>query len=184
MTTLAVAVAALSTMEVVHAQVDAGTVLGTVRDEASQGAAGAAVKLTDEGTSFQRSTSTSEDGTYIFTPVKVGTYTLTVEREGFAPAVHKGIVVSVQQRVIVDVQLHGAQASGAVEAAASAAPVQRQDAPLGQVIGAKEISDLPLSSRNLHFLARLVPGVTFGPPDALGLNASGSFRRCSVPGTR
>lgn len=180
-TTLAVVLAAFSTIEAVHAQVDTGAVLGTVRDEAGQGAGGAEVKLTDEGTSFHKSTSTGEDGTYVFTPVKVGTYTLTVERQGFAPAMQKGIVVSVQQRVIVDVQLHVAQASGGVEAAASAAPVQRQDAPLGQVIGAKEISDLPLSSRNLHFLARLVPGVTFGPPDALGLNASGSF---TADGTR
>ncbi len=167
--------------QILFAQVDAGTIRGTVKDESGSGAAGAKVTLIDEGTSFQASTSTRDDGSFIFAPVTVGTYTVSVELERFAPAVQKGVVVSAQQRVIVEFQLHGAQASGSTEAAASPAPVQRQDAPIGQVIGSKEISDLPLSSRNFHFLARLVPGIASGQPDALGLNASGSF---TATGTR
>jgi len=180
-TTIAVVLVGLFANEVVHAQVDMGVVLGTVRNEARQGAGGAEVTLTDEGTSFQKSTPTREDGTYVFAPVKVGTYTVTVELQGFAPAVEKGVVVSAQQRVIVNFQLRGPQASGGTEAAANAAPVQRQDAPTGQVIGSREISDLPLRSRNFSFLARLTPGVTFGQQDSNGQNASGNF---TASGTR
>jgi hypothetical protein len=163
------------------AQVDAGTITGTVKDESGSGVAGAKVVLINEETSFQTSTSTRDDGLFIFAPVTVGTYTVSVELERLVPGVQKGVVVSAQQRVIVDFQLRSAQAGTSVEGTANAAPVQRQDAPIGQLIGSRELSDLPLNGRNFNLLARLGPGVTFGQQDTRGQNASGSF---TASGTR
>jgi len=72
--------------EGVSAQVDSGTVLGTVRNPAGDGAAGAKVFLKNEATAIAKSTYARGDGTYIFTPVKIGTYTVSVELQGFVPA--------------------------------------------------------------------------------------------------
>ena len=60
------------------AQVDSGTVAGRVRNPAGDGAHGAKVFLKNEGTSITKSTYTRGDGTYIFTPVKIGTYSVSV----------------------------------------------------------------------------------------------------------
>ena len=180
LTAIALVLCGLSASQAVYAQVDAGAVAGIVKDESGTGVENAKVTLTNEGTSFAVSTMTRDDGWFVFAPVQLGTYTVSVELERFAPAEQKGVMVSAQQRVLVDFQLRGAQASGTAEAA-SVAPAPRQDAPIGQVIGSREISDLPLRDRNFTFLAQLAPGVTVGQQDTRGQEASGGF---TANGTR
>ena len=50
------------------AQVDTGTILGTVRDSSGAIIAGATVTVRDEGTAFTQTTKTSSAGEYAFTP--------------------------------------------------------------------------------------------------------------------
>src|SRR5689334_5650616 len=57
-----------------YAQVDTGAILGTVKDQSGAVVPGAKVSLTNEGTTFSVSTRTGVDGSYTFTPVKIGTY--------------------------------------------------------------------------------------------------------------
>ena len=47
-----------------HAQVDTGTILGTVTDASGAAISGAKVTLTNEGTSAALSTTTAPDGSY------------------------------------------------------------------------------------------------------------------------
>src|SRR5207249_2460754 len=67
----------------VRAQVDTGTILGTVTDASGAAINGAKVTLTNEGTSAALSTTTAPDGSYKFTPVKIGSYKLTTSFQGF-----------------------------------------------------------------------------------------------------
>src|SRR5215831_13983969 len=67
------------------AQVDTGSILGTVTDQTGAVVAGASVTLTNEGTGSSLTTSTSSDGGYKFSPVKIGTYKLDVSFQGFQP---------------------------------------------------------------------------------------------------
>ena len=41
---------------------------------------------------------TREDGTYVFTPIRTGAYSIEVEFQGFKKAVRRGITVSIQQQ--------------------------------------------------------------------------------------
>src|SRR5712692_11339743 len=84
------------------AQVDTGAILGTVKDQSGAVVPGAKVSLTNEGTSFTLSTVSAADGAYNFTPVKIGTYAVSVEVAGFRKATHKGVALSVQQQEVVD----------------------------------------------------------------------------------
>src|SRR5947207_7810000 len=61
------------------AQVDAGTLLGTVRDQSGAIVPGTKVTLRDEGTSLVITTTSGRDGSYIFTPIRIGTYTVEAE---------------------------------------------------------------------------------------------------------
>ena len=79
------------------AQVDTGTILGTVKDQSGGVLPGATVTITHEGQAFTLSSVTREDGTFVFTPIRTGTYAIDVEFPGFKKGVRRGITVSIQQ---------------------------------------------------------------------------------------
>src|SRR5258707_8619089 len=68
------------------AQVDTGTVLGTVKDSLGAVVPDAKVTIINQGTANATSTFTRSDGTYVVTPLKIGTYRIEVERAGFKRA--------------------------------------------------------------------------------------------------
>ena len=84
-----------------RAQVDAGSVLGTVSDASGGAVRSATVTITNEGTSASLSTTTSADGTYKFTPVRIGSYKLTATLQGFQTVTQRGVTVNVGQEVVV-----------------------------------------------------------------------------------
>ena len=61
------------------AQVDTGSILGTVKDQSGGVLPGATVTITHEGQALTLTTVTRGDGTYIFTPIRTGAYAIDVE---------------------------------------------------------------------------------------------------------
>jgi hypothetical protein len=144
------------------AQVDTGSILGTVKDTSGAVLPGAKVILTHEGESLTLSTVTRSDGTYIFTPIKIGKYTLEVEFGGFKKAVRHGVTLNIQQQAVVDFSLAPGDMVEAVEVTAEAPLLETQTGTVGQVVTGATIENLPLNGRDYTFLARLSTGVV--PP--------------------
>src|SRR5271157_2960766 len=92
----------LFSVAVSFAQVDAGAILGTVRDSSNAVVPGVKVTLTNEDTGIGLSTISSATGEYIFAPVRIGEYSLVAEYRGFQRVDHSHVTVNVQQRVVVD----------------------------------------------------------------------------------
>jgi hypothetical protein len=157
------------------AQIDAGAVLGTVSDTSGGRISGATVTLTNEGTNASVSAITGDDGGYKFTPVKIGTYKVTVTIQGFQTTTTHGIVVNVGQNVVTDFTLKPGSVSETVEVTTTAPVLQSQDASVGQVIDSKNVNDLPLNGRNFTFLAQLSAGVNTPQADTRGNAANGAF---------
>src|SRR5215467_16160894 len=90
-------------------QKDAGTIVGTVKDQSGAVVSDAKVTVTDadRGTSLQ--TKTNMTGEYIAGPLHIGSYNITVEKQGFKKAVVGPIVLDVQARPAVDVTLQVGQ---------------------------------------------------------------------------
>src|SRR5207245_409330 len=118
---------------------------------------------------------------YTCTPVKIATYTVDAEFQGFQKASHPHVTVDVQQQVVLDFTLQPGQVTETVEVTAEVPLLQTANASVGQVVGSREVNDLPLNGRNFTFLAQLSAGVTVGQQEGRGLNASGDF---SANGTR
>src|SRR2546427_1527820 len=78
---------------------DAGTIFGTVNDATGAIVVGAKVSLLNIDTNVSQDTQTDAGGEYIFTPVRIGNYTVRVAMAGFATAVRPGLVLSVQQHM-------------------------------------------------------------------------------------
>ena len=142
------------------AQVDTGTILGTVKDQSGAVIPDARVTITNQGTSEQFTTTTRSDGTYIVTPLKIGTYRISVEHAGFSTAENAAFELNIQQQAVVDFELRAGSTSQTVQVTAQAALLQTQNAVVGQVIGATTVENMPLNGRDWTMLATLTPGVT------------------------
>lgn len=159
-----------------YAQVDSGTVRGIVRNEAGEGAPGAAVVLKNEATALERTTHTRSDGTYVFTPVEAGTYTLTARLKGFEPGTLTGLSVGIGQNVMASFALHGEKAEGETSSSVPSAPgPQARNFYAYGVETSASITALPLFSRNYTALAQLFAGVTQPQETQHGLDSGGAF---------
>ena len=136
-----------------RAQVDAGAILGTVTDASGSAVHGATVTLTNEGTNASLATTTSNEGAYKFTPVKIGNYKLAITFQGFETITRTHVQVNVGENVVADFTLKPGNVTTTVEVTAAAPVLQSQDASVGQVIDSKSVNDLPLNGRNFTFLA-------------------------------
>ena len=159
----------------VHAQVDTGTILGTVTDASGAAISGAKVTLTNEGTSAALSTTTAPDGSYKFTPVKIGSYKLTTSFQGFQTITQTNVVVNVGTDVVINFNLKPGAVTQTVEVVAAVPVLQTQNASVGQVVDSRSVNDLPLNGRNFTFLAQLSAGVNTPQADTRGNAANGAF---------
>ncbi len=158
-----------------HAQVDTGTILGTVTDTSGAPVNGAKVTLTNEGTSAALSTSTGPDGSYKFTPVKIGSYKLTASLQGFQTMTQTNIPVNVGADVVINFALKPGSVTEIVEVSAAPPVLETQSGSVGQVVDSRSVNDLPLNGRNFTFLAQLAAGVNTPQADTRGNAASGAF---------
>lgn len=157
------------------AQVDAGAISGTVKDPSGGVIPGVKVTIANEDTGLSTSTTSGSAGEYIFSPVKIGRYSVSAEVKGFQRVQQKNVTVDVQERVVVDFTLAPGQTMETIVVNAEPLVLQTQDASVGQVIREHTIDALPLNGRNYIFLAQLSAGVTQDQQDTRGLGASGSF---------
>jgi hypothetical protein len=158
-----------------RAQVDTGTILGTIADASGAPINGAKVTLTNEGTGASLSITTGADGGYKFTPLKVGSYKVTASFQGFQTTTQTSIAVNVGADVVINFSLNPGSVTQSVEVVASIPVLQTQNASVGQVVDSKSVNDLPLNGRNFTFLAQLAAGVNTPQADTRGNAATGAF---------
>src|SRR5437868_10723073 len=158
-----------------QAQVDTGSILGTITDASGAAIGGAKVTLTNEGTGAALSTTTGADGVYKFTPLKVGSYKVTASYQGFQTITQTNIEVNVGTDVVINFNLKPGAVTQTVEVVAAVPVLQTQNASVGQVIDSRSVNDLPLNGRNFTFLAQLSAGVNTPQADTRGNAANGAF---------
>ena len=141
------------------AQVDQGSISGTVRDSSGAGVPGAKVTVTNPATGFVITITTDGSGNYTATPLKLGGYTVKVVAQGFAPTTQENVVVNVASTTTADlsVGIEGSQQNVTVTSAPPA--LQTEEASTGQVVSTQTINDTPLNGRNFTFIAQLSAGV-------------------------
>ncbi len=157
------------------AQVDEGAVTGTIFDPSGATVANASVTLvnTDQGITIDGKTNAS--GSYSFSPVRAGNYSVTATAPGFETTTQKNLVVSVGGQLQANVTLKTGSSSQTVTVTDVPPQLQTEESSVGQVMTEKSINDLPLNGRNFTFLAQLGAGVNVAQADTRGNAASGAF---------
>jgi hypothetical protein len=157
------------------AQVDEGSISGTIQDTTGAVVPGARVTLlnTDQGITLQ--TTSSSTGAYTFSPVRVGNYKISATAKGFAKTTQDNVTVNVAQSLLVNIKLKLGAATETVEVSTAPPLMQTEEASVGQVITQESVSSLPLNGRNFTFLAQLGAGMQTPQADTRGNAASGAF---------
>ena len=145
------------------AQFETAEVLGTVRDNSGAIIPKATITLTNEDTGIAAKTVSDESGQYDFFNVQVGRYRITAEQTGFTKFVTEGIIVNVNARQRVDINMQVGAVGQVVNVEGAAAVLETDSSEKGQVIHTQQIVELPLNGRNFSDLALLATNVHRSP---------------------
>src|SRR6202162_4688877 len=166
-----------------RAQTFRGTILGTVTDASGGSVAGATVTIRNPNTGLLRTTETQEDGSFSVPELAIGTYGVTVEKDGFQTSVTSGVKVDVAAEVRVDAALKTGDVKVQVLVSGDTLPqVETRSDTLGGTLTSSSVADLPINGRDYTKLIFLNPGVA-GSPDQI-TDSPGSFGEFSMNGAR
>jgi hypothetical protein len=147
------------------AQVLYGSVVGNITDPSGAAVPGVTVKVTNVETGLVREIASNERGGFVLPDLQAGRYDVTATSPSFAGFTQRGIDVSSNAVVRIDVQLQLAGASEAVTVGASGAILQTDRSDVRTEINSKQYENLPVAGgRNYQSLFKLVAGFT--PPRA------------------
>jgi hypothetical protein len=152
------------------AQMDQGTIAGVVVDSTGAAVGNAKVKLVDQSNGFTLERMADANGSYTFTPLKIGTYTITATADGFRGFEQRGISVTAGSRADVPLTLGVASANSTIEVNAEPPALQTQEASTGATVSATAVQHTPLLNRNPIFIAQLTPGVVPAEQGSRGAN--------------
>ncbi len=141
------------------AQFDAASVIGFVRDTSGAVIANSNVILTNTETGVTQNAQSDSDGKFEFSSVKIGNYRVTASAAGFAGFDSGVFELTVHARQRVDVSLKTGSASDTVQVTSTASLLETENSSRSQLVGTREVENLPLNGRSYADLALLATGV-------------------------
>ncbi len=141
----------------VSAQVDRAELEGTVSDPGGRVIAAAQVNIVEVNTGIAQTQPTSAIGYYRFPGLPVGTYTVTVSRDGFKTQVINDVVLRVGQIHTLDFKLQVGTVTEKVEVNATTEPANRTSPAVSDIIDSNQIGNLPNNGRDWASFTLLAP---------------------------
>ena len=150
-----------------------GKITGVVKDQTGSVIAGAAVVVTNTQTAVKLTTTTDQDGVFTFPVLSVGQYQIDVTSDAFKSYRKTGLVIDINSALVVDVTLQVKEQDQSIMVTENAAQVETTDTQLGQVLGTKKVTEIPLNGRSYTDLFALQVGVTPIATSGAGNSTSG-----------
>jgi hypothetical protein len=142
-------------------QAAGGDIAGRVADKTGAALPGVTITATQQQTSFERTTVTGADGTFLLVALPVGGYTVKAELSGFGTVTVENVQVNVASKRSLEVSLSQAAVQESITVVDEAPLIQNEPA-VGTVVSQKELENLPLNGRQFANLGVLAPGTTLG----------------------
>ena len=141
------------------AQTNKADIVGTVTDSNGAAVQGATITIAKVDTNATRSVTSGDSGEYKAPSLDIGTYKITVTKQGYQTVTQENVVLQTNDRLRIDLTLPPGTVSGEVTITAAPPLVETESSDRGSVISGREVTELPLSGRNFTELATLTPGV-------------------------
>jgi hypothetical protein len=141
------------------ASAQVATLTGRITDPTGAVVPAASVVARSVDTGIDVATVSNAEGYYTLPALQPGRYEVTISKPGFVLVRQTGLELTVQQVARLDVTLQLGSVAETVEVRAQSPLLDSESSTLGQVIGNRQVTELPLLGRNTYALAMLVPGV-------------------------
>jgi hypothetical protein len=150
-----------------------GKITGVVKDQTGLVIPGATVVVTNAETGVKLAVTTDQDGVFTFPVLSVGQYQIDVTSDAFKSYRKTGMVIDINSAVVLDVTLQVKEQDQSVVVTESPAQVETTDTQLGQVLGSKKVTEIPLNGRSYTDLFATQVGVTPLTTSGAGNSTSG-----------
>lgn len=160
--TVTVMATVLLTAGVLRGQQISGIISGVVKDSQQASIANAKVGVTNQEQGTTRDGVTATDGSFVFTQLQPGNYTISIEASGFKKFQQKDVRVFANDRVgLGDIVLSVGALNETVTVEAQVATVQTGSAERAGVLTGRQVTELSANGRNLFDFTRVLPGVVY-----------------------
>jgi len=161
-----------------------GKITGVVKDQSGSVIPGAMVVIINVQTGAKLTTTTDQDGLFTFPVLSVGQYQVDVTADGFQPYKKTGLTIEINSALVLDVILQIKEQDQSIVVTEGTAQVETTDTQLGQVLGSKKVTEIPLNGRSYTDLFATQVGVTPLTTSGAGNSTSGGgFGTVPVAGT-
>ena len=164
---------ALLSATAAYGQYTKASLSGTVVDSSGGALSGASVSIESRETGFKQQRETTAQGAFLFPELPVGDYRLNVEKAGFETSVRSSLILTVGQKVHVEIALTVGSITQKLEVASESELVSTDNSTVGQVINTQQIVDLPLDGRTAQSLVFLSAGTVDTTDRYCGLGCHG-----------
>lgn len=145
-----------------------GRITGTVTDAGGLAVADAAVEVVNLETGETRAVTTNTSGTYSVSPLAVGTYRVSVRKQGFKISARDNVRVDVNSTATIDVRLELGNVAESITVQAQAAAIETENAAVGNSRYETQLKQLPVIVREVQTLVGQTAGVPYGNTDTVG----------------
>jgi hypothetical protein len=161
-----------------------GKITGAVKDPSGAVIPGATVVAVNTATGARQTTVTNDEGLYTFPVLPVGQYEIDVTATGFRPHRQTGLIIDINGALVVDATLQVGEQTQTITVSVEAARVETTDTQLGQVIGSRQVTAIPLNGRSYTDLLAIQGGVTpLTTSGASNSTSGGGFGTVPVAGS-
>ena len=153
----------------------AGEITGQVLDPTKAVISEAAVTAMNNATGAVRKAQTDSQGHYVLTNLPVGTYSITVEHEGFQQLKQTGLILNVATTVTLNLMPTVGSVKQEVVVTSEAPIIDKADASDGTVLDNQEVGELPINGRDYARFSLLTPGAIFRSNSIADLTFDGLY---------
>ncbi|MHB8093382.1 MAG: TonB-dependent receptor [Candidatus Aminicenantales bacterium] len=137
---------------------DTGSIRGTVKDAEGNALPGVTITVTSPALMNSESVVTGVDGGFRISLLRIGSYTLTAELQGFQVAKREGLQVGVGATVTLNITMEQAALAEEISVTATAPVVDVKSSAMANSFKSDLIQNLPIN-RDLGTVVTLAPGV-------------------------
>jgi hypothetical protein len=147
-----------------------GDVTGIVTDPSGAVIPKAVVTLKSSDTGETQTANTNADGSYRFSLLKPGTYTVSATASGFQTAEGTAIV-AVGQAASLNLKMVVSSANESVEVSAESAVVQTDNGNLSTTFNQSQVENVPNPGNDLSYIVQTAPGAVMNTQSGFGNSA-------------
>lgn len=157
-----------------QSQATTGNIEGRVVDAQGAAVPNVSVTATNQGTGFEKSVQTNDEGNYVLPLLQPGTYkVVTSAAQGFGAAIYENVKVTVGAKTSLEINVTAGGSVNVVDVSDQGQGVETTRTSISSTVEERRVINLPTNGRNFLDFVTLTPGIVRDPTRAGDLAVGG-----------